>query len=144
MQYLRTDHYLLDLLKKNREFLGSFYGTRELRLDQKRLMLSSPDQLKPKVVMSLSGADLLNFETWVDGQSNPISRGRFLNSEYGEMIFQADLPEKGLHIDGVVSKVSEVLFVSTKTLKDIERGEIVAIAQEIIHLISKEAFEKST
>ncbi|WP_413290989.1 hypothetical protein [Bdellovibrio sp. HCB337] len=145
MKYIKSDHYLIDYRKNSREFLGSFYATKEFSQAQGKIVLVSyPLNTRPNASIVLEGADKLGFKTYVDGQEAPVSSGRFLNTDYEEMIFGADLAEKGLNIDGTITKVSDDMFVSTKTVRIKATGEIGAVIQEIIRYLSKEDFEKAT
>lgn len=144
MKFIRSEHYLIDYRKKTREHVGTFYATKEVVLAEKKISLLSPNGAQPDATIELEGQDLLSFKTYLAGNKSPISTGRFLNRDYEEMIFAAGLPDKGIYIEGVVSKVSDNLFVSTKTVKNDSTGEIAAIVQEIINVISKEDFDKAT
>lgn len=143
MKFIRSEHYLIDYRKKSKEHVGTFYATKEVVLAKSKIFLTSPDKAQPNATIELEGKDLLEFKTYIEGNETPISSGRFLNQDYEEMIFSADLPEKGIYIDGVLSKVSDQLFVSTKTVRNKSTGETAAVVQEILNIISKEDFEKS-
>lgn len=143
MKFIRSEHYLIDYRKNTREHVGTFYATKEVDVAKSQILLSSAKHAQPNATINLEGQDLLGFKTYIEGNESPISTGRFLNREYEEMIFEADLPDKGIYIEGVLSKVSDKLFVSTKTVKNKNTGEIAAIVQEIINIIDQDEYEKS-
>ena len=143
MKYIRTEHFILDFRKNTRDYVGTFYATQEVVLAEKKILFVSPANGKmPNATVELEGQDLLSFKTYLAGNHSPVSTGRFLNSDYQEMIFAADLPDKGISIAGNTSKISDTLFVATKTIKIHSTGEIGAIAQEIVYIISKDEFDK--
>ncbi|WP_413574680.1 hypothetical protein ACLVWU_10660 [Bdellovibrio sp. HCB290] len=143
MTFLKSDHYIIDFRKNTKEHVGTFYATKEVEVQNARILLASPGPAQP-AIMKLEGQDLLGFKTYIEGNKSPITTGRFLNSEYEEMIFESDLPDKGLNIEGVLSKISDKLFVSTKTVKNKSTGEKAAVIQEIISIIDKDEYEKAT
>jgi len=146
MRYLKSEHYLMNYDTNIKESIGTFYATRELALEQNKILLTGwgpGKQVTGKYFTLLEAKGSLNFKNFAEGDDKPISAGRFLNNNYEEMLFSADLPEKGLSIEGVISKVSDKLFVSTKTVKRKDSDKPNALIQEIIHIISKEEFEKA-
>lgn len=143
MKFSKTDHYIIDYRKNTREHVGTFYATKEVLLAEKKIVVTAANGKMPEATVELEGQDLLSFKTYLAGNKSPVSTGRFLNSDYEEMIFTADLPDKGIHIEGVVSKITDTLFVSAKSIKVNSTGDLAAIAQEIIHVISKEEFDKA-
>lgn len=144
MQYLKSEHFIIDFRKGTKTPAGVFYATKELDKSQKHIKLISPDGSQPNATIKLEGEDLLAFRTFVDGSDQVISAGRFLNDHYEEMIFSSDLPDRGLWVDGVIAQVSPGLFLSTKTVKIKATAEPAAVIQETIHYISKDEFLAAT
>ena len=145
MKYIKAEHYVLDFEKKTKDFIGTFYATREMALGQKKILVVSwASGQKQKFETCLEGDDLLLFKNYMEGNPQPISQGRFLNHDYEEIIFDADLPEKGLLINGLLTKISDTQYVTTKNVTKKGSDKILAVIQEILHYISKEEFEKAT
>jgi hypothetical protein len=141
MQFFKSNHFLSDYRKGTREHIGTFYASREKRIDEKKIITTAHhDGQKQIVTTLLEGPEFLSFKNYVSGASTPISSGKFLNHEYDEMVFEASLPEKDIVVSGVISKISETTFLSTKTFRQLNSGVVSAVLTEVIEIISEQEF----
>lgn len=144
MQYLKSEHFIIDFQKGVKTPIGVFYATKELDKKTHQINLISPNGAQPNAVIKLEGDERLAFKIFIEGSDQHISAGRFLDNKYEEMIFSSDLPDKGLWVDGVIAQVTPTLFISTKTVKIKATGVPAAVIQEVIHYISKDEFLAAT
>lgn len=144
MQYLKSEHFIIDFQKGVKTPIGVFYATKELDKKNHQINLASPDGSQPNAVIRLEGEERLAFKIYLEGSDQHITAGRFLDSKYEEMIFSSDLPDKGLWVDGVIAQISPSLFISTKTVKIKATGVPAAVIQEVIHYIGEDEFLAAT
>ena len=141
IEYVKSEQFLIDFKKATRTPAGTFYGTRERRLGEKRMLIVGyTKQGIKKITTILDGSDLLSFKNVLDGSDRPLDRGRFLNQDYTEMVFEADVPEKGVHIDGFTTRVSPTRTVTTKILKKTNTEGPPLVIQEVADFINAAQF----
>ena len=79
----------------------------------------------------------MSFKTYLAGNKSPISTGRFLNSDYQEMNFAAGLPDKGIYIEGVSSKISDNFLSLLKPLRIIAQAKLARSRKKLFTSLVK-------
>jgi hypothetical protein len=144
MKYSKIVGLFLNYETGKRIETGIQYSSQETNTADHQIVIRTYENGKVIItVLTLGGADFLDFKSQSDDRRIPKMTGRFLNSEYEESLITCVLTDKNINIAGVVTKLDAAHALSTKILTDIGSGKTLGVMQENIELISKSTFDSA-